>query len=188
MGFVSSKSRSGVFVMIDVPDPGHNISLLNAQRIREFFSVYGSFLQLWQTFEIVIEIGIMRRLNLSPRHASIVLNGLNFSAKSSILLALLREAEQENKTAISAVTSAQTQAERNDFTHSFFTTSDEGLMRLVRRNIRNGHYSVNLRDVNATTMRDHGYQFSEAVKVAMEALGVTPKDVDEYSREIESHA
>src|SRR5258708_5599729 len=167
--------------MTDIPDdPGHNISPLNAQRMREFFGVYGSFLQLWQTFELVIEIGIMRRLNLSPRHASIVLNSLNFSAKSSILLALLREAEEENKTAISAVTTAQTQAERNGFTHSFLTIADDGLMRLVRRNIRNGHYNVSLRDVDATAMRDHGYQFAEAEEIAMRALGITAADVDEY--------
>jgi hypothetical protein len=179
----------GIFVMTDIPDdPGHNISPLDAQRMREFFGVYGSFLQLWQTFELVIEIAIMRRLSLSTRHASIVLNSLNFSAKSSILLALLREAEQENKEAISAITSAHTQAERNDFTHCFLTTSDAGLMQLVRRNIRNGHYSVNLRDVNATAMRDHGFQFAEAAEKAMKALRITSADVDEYSREIESHA
>jgi hypothetical protein len=175
--------------MTDIPDdPGHNISLLNAQRMREFFGVYGSFLQLWQTFELVIEIGIMRRLNLSPRHASVVLNSLNFSAKSSILLALLREGGQENKAAISAVTTAQTQAERNDFTHSFMTTADDGTMKLVRRNIRGGNYSVSLRDVNATAMRDHGFQFANAAEAAMKALEITAPDVDRYSREIESHA
>jgi hypothetical protein len=123
-----------------------------------------------------------------PRHASIVLNSLNYSAKSSILLALLKEGEQENKTAISAITNANTQAERNDFTHSFLASSDDGLTRLVRRNNRNGNYSVNLREVNTRTMWDHGYQFSEALKVVMEELGVTVADIDEYSREIESHA
>lgn len=156
--------------------------------MRDFFSVYGSFLQLWQTFELIIEIGIMRQLKLTIRQSSIVLNSLNFAAKSSILLALLKEDAENNKAAISAITSAQTQAERNDFTHSFFTAAEAGPMRLVRRNIRNGNYSVNLRDVNAGTMMQHGFQFSEAVRIAMEALEVNAADIDQYSREIESHA
>jgi hypothetical protein len=90
-------------------NPGHNISRANAKQMREFFSLYGSFLQLWQSFELVIEIGIMRQLNLSARHASIVLNSLNFSAKSSILLALLKEDAEKNKVAISAITETQTE-------------------------------------------------------------------------------
>ncbi len=130
----------------------------------------------------------MRQLNLSARHASIVLNSLNFPAKSSILLALLKEDSEKNKVAISAVTEAQTQAKRNDFAHSFLTNSDDGLMRLIRRNVRNGNYSVGLRDVSATSMNDHGYQFSEALRLAHEALGITEADVDRYAREIESHA
>jgi hypothetical protein len=93
-----------------------------------------------------------------------------------------------NKAAISAVTTAQTQAERNDFTHSFMTTADDGTMKLVRRNIRGGNYSVSLRDVNATAMRDHGFQFANAAEAAMKALEITAADVDRYSREIESHA
>ena len=88
-------------------NPGHNISPAKAEQMREFFSLYGSFLQLWQSFELVIEIGIMRQLNLSARHASIVLNSLNFSAKSSILLALLKEDAEKNKVAISAITEAK---------------------------------------------------------------------------------
>ena len=173
--------------MTDIPDPGHNISPLNAERMREFFGLYGSFLQLFQTFELVIEISIMRQLSLSARHASMILNSLNFSAKSSILLALLREDAQKNQAAISATSTAQTQAERNDFIHSFLTTSDIGLMRLVRRNIKNGHYSASLRDVDATMMGNHGYKFSQALERAMEALAVTSTDVDQYAREIESH-
>jgi len=169
-------------------NPGHNLSRANAKQMREFFSLYGSFLQLWQSFELVIEIGIMRQLNLSARHASIVLNSLNFSAKSSILLALLKEDAEKNKVAISAITETQTQAKRNDFAHSFLTNSDNGLMRLIRRNVRNGNYSVGLRDVSSTTMHKHGDQFAEALRLSHKALGITEADVDQYAREIESHA
>jgi hypothetical protein len=174
--------------MTGIPDPGHNISPLNAQRMREFFGLYGSFLQLWQTFELVIEISIMRQLNLSARHASMVLNSLNFAAKSNILAALLKEDALKNQDAISALSTAQTQAERNDFIHSFLTTSDVGLMRLVRRNIRNGNYSASLRDVDATMMGNHGLQFPQALERAMDALAVTGADIDQYAKEIESHA
>jgi hypothetical protein len=174
--------------MTEVPDPGRDIPPPHTEQMREFFSLYGSFLQLWQSFELVIEIAIMRQLNLSIRHASIVLNSLNFSAKSSILLALLKEDAERIRSQFWQFQKAQTQAERNDFAHSFLTHWDEGQMQLVRRNVRNGNYSVGLRDVSATTMHDHGHQFAEALRTAHEALGITEVDVDQYVTEIESHA
>jgi hypothetical protein len=174
--------------MTDIPDPGHNISPLNAELFREFFGRYGSFLQLWQTYEIVIEVAIMRQLGLSIRQASIVLNSLNFAAKSSILLALLKEDGERNKGAVSAITEAQTQAERNDFTHSFLAFRGDGSMSLIRRNVRNGNYSVKPRDVSAISMHDHAFAFGENLRLAMEALEVTSEDIDRYSTEIESHA
>jgi hypothetical protein len=33
--------------------------------MREFFGRYGSFLQLWQTYELMLEVMIMRTLRLS---------------------------------------------------------------------------------------------------------------------------
>jgi hypothetical protein len=54
--------------------------------------------------------------------------------------------------------------------------------------LRGGHYSVRLRDVSATTMLGHGHQFAQAVEIATKALGITETDVDDYSRQIESHA
>jgi hypothetical protein len=171
--------------MTDIPN---SMSPSDAQRMRDFFSLYGSFLQLWQTFEILIEISIMRQLSLSARHASLLLNSLNFAAKSNILLALLKEDAEKNKAAISAISTAQNQAGRNDFIHSFLTVSNLGSMRLVRRGIKNGNYSATLRSVDVETMHDHAHQFSLALERSYEALAITPDEVSQYAKEIESHA
>ncbi|WP_146986214.1 hypothetical protein [Bradyrhizobium macuxiense] len=169
--------------MSDSSDPGEPS---NADEVRTFFAIYGSFLQLWQTFELVIEVAIMRRLNLSARHASIVLNSLNFAAKSNILSSLLKE--EGDQEALSALGNAQTKAGRNDFIHSFLTIQDAGIFRLVRRNIKNGNYTADLNELDVPAMFTHGAQFAEAYERAQTALGVTSEDVDQYIEAIESHA
>lgn len=186
---VSSNSCSGVLVMSDDSDPdGDDLSDPDKEEMRQFFSLYGSFLQLWQTFEV--EIAIMRQLNLSARHASIVLCSLNFAAKSNVLSALLSEDAVKNHEALLALGNAQSKAGRNNLIHSFLTISDIGAspMRLVRRDVKNGNYNADLKDVSVSTMSTHGFQFVEAFERFQDAIGVTGADVHEYIAEIESHA
>jgi hypothetical protein len=73
------------------------LSKAAAAEMREFFGRYGSFIQLWQTYELMIEIAIMRQLGISVEENSIVCGGLNYSAKMSITLGLLIERRHESK-------------------------------------------------------------------------------------------
>jgi hypothetical protein len=170
----------------DGSDPG-DVSAPDAEEMRAFFALYGSFLQLWQTFELVIEIAIMKQLNLSALHASIVLCSLGFQAKSNILVSLLKEDTRKNLEALSAIGNAQTQAGRNAFTHSFLTRSEAGgQLRLINRDVKNG-YSAKLKEVDVSLMHTHGDGFASAFRRAQDALGVTDAEVDEYIKAIESH-
>ena len=166
---------------------GYEISPLYAERMREFFSRYGSFLQLWQTFELLVEIIIMKRLGITPRQASIVCGGINFQAKISIALSLLKEERPRNEKAISALSTAKTEAERNDFIHSFLTHGRDGTLHLIRREIKPGGYSVERRVVTVDGMQSHAGQFAASFERAANELGISETDIDAYSREIESH-
>src|SRR5215469_26896 len=108
-----------------------------AGEMREIFGRYGSFLQLWQTYELMLEVMIMRTLRLSEVEASIVCGSLSYAAKSNILLALLN-LSKTNSVAVTAIREAQAAAERNDLVHSFMTHAGSvGLMRFVRRDVKN---------------------------------------------------
>jgi hypothetical protein len=158
-----------------------------ADEMRGFFFRYGAFLQIWQTFELMIEIAIMRQLRLSEEETSILCSGLNYSTKASILVALLKR-DPTKAQAMQAVRKAQQHAERNDFVHAFLVHAGElGDMKLVRRTVKNGNYDVDLRPVTDTGMKQHVDQFTNAFLEALQGLGIAEEDIDAYSTAIESH-
>jgi hypothetical protein len=158
-----------------------------ADEMREFFGRYGSFLQLWQTYELMLEVMIMRTLRLSEVETSIVCGSLTYAAKSNILLALLN-LNQANSAAVTAIRAAQAAAERNDFVHSFITHAGSfGLMRLVRREVKNGKYKVDSREVGKVSMQNHGDNFARAFQKACAVVSISDDDVDAYTRAIEGH-
>jgi hypothetical protein len=152
--------------------------------LQEFLGRYGGFLQLWQTYELLLEILIMRTLRITVFETSVLCGSLNYAAKSNILIALLTR-NSENSKGIAALREAQSAAERNDFVHSFLTHGVN--LHLVRREVKNGKYKVDLRTVSKGSMQTHGDRFSEAFEAAASANGVSEADLDAYAREIESH-
>jgi hypothetical protein len=164
------------------------LSKAAAAEMREFFGRYGSFIQLWQTYELMIEIAIMRQLRISVEENSIVCGGLNYSAKSAIILGLLKR-DGTKANAVSALRTAQQTSERNNFIHSFLTHSRvEPLMRLVRRSVRDGNYKVEWRDATKGGMQAHGDEFAAAFQRAADALDISESDIDAYASELEAHA
>jgi len=159
-----------------------------AEEMRQFFGRYGAFLQLWQTYELMLEVLIMRALRLSPIETSILCGSLNYSAKSNMLFALLK-LKNAHPTAVAALREAQAIADRNDFVHSFLTHA-EGIvsMHLVRRDVKGGKYKVDIREVNTAKMQKHGDEFQSAFQKAADLNRVRDEDVDAYVLEIESHA
>ena len=78
---------------------------------------------------------------------------------------------------------------RNDFVHSFMTHAAEiPNMHLVRRDVKNGKYNVEVRAVSKEIMQTHASRFADAFQAAASANNVYEVDIDAYVREIESHA
>jgi predicted phage tail protein len=163
-------------------------SSITAHEMREFLGRYGGFLQLWQTYELLLEILIMRTLRLSVRETAILCGSLNYAAKSNIIIALLSK-DENVAPGIAALRATQSAAERNDFVHSFLTHSPIATtFHLVRRDVKNGKYNVEVRAVNKATMQTHAERFAEAFQAAAVANNVREEDIDAYVIEIESHA
>jgi hypothetical protein len=190
MRCLASSTEDG-FVMSDTSNSkgrDYQIPPLYAQRMREFYGRYGAFLQLWQTFELLVEIIVMRQLRLTVHQTSILCGGINFAAKISIAVSLLMEDRIKNEKAITSLKTAASVAERNDFTHSFLTHGSDGSLHLVRREVRREGYSVDVRIMTVTEMQRHGEAFAGAFENAAVELKISETDVDAYAREIESRA
>jgi hypothetical protein len=155
---------------------------------RYFMTMYGAFLLLWQEFELMMEIAIMRELNLTADVGSALCASLAFQAKFSTLLALLRR-DQSNKSKIAAVKTAQKVAKRNAFVHGFILNlKEDPRIRLVNRTNRNGKYKVTSTAVGMLSMVNHAAEFMEAFEAAGESLGISIADIDAYLLAIEAQA
>jgi hypothetical protein len=148
-----------------------------------FLREYGSFLALWSTFDLAIEIAIMRELRLSPQEASIVCAGLGFGAKTNVLYSLLSR-DENNESKVAAVKEAQRLAVRNSFAHGFLFRDDEiARYCLVRREVKE-RYSIKSRNLDSATMTEHGLDFGALFSAAMNALKITEADLDSYAQSI----
>ena len=150
----------------------------------EFFSSYGGFLAGWAFFDLMIEMLIKRELNLPTRETSIICAGVGFGAKISILLALLAR-DPKTFEGIKLLRATQQAAERNNFAHGFLSMTQPGDMRLVRREVKNGKYTVRSKPLK---IGSHMAGFLKAFEAATKYFKITDDQIDAYSRELESDA
>jgi hypothetical protein len=62
-----------------------------------------------------------------------------------------------------------------------------GLMRLVRRDLKNGKYKVESCEVSKSSMQAHGDNIARAFQKAADVLNINDDDVDTYVEAIERH-
>jgi hypothetical protein len=64
---------------------------------QHFFLEYGPFLAAWNSFDVLIEIALMRELRLTAKEACTVFASVGFGAKHNILGALLLPPKKANR-------------------------------------------------------------------------------------------
>ena len=77
--------------MVKIPEDALSVSAEFNEKRTQFLHDYAALLMLWAEFELAIEAKTAEIANLAPRDASIIVGGLNFGAKSSILYSLVAE-------------------------------------------------------------------------------------------------
>jgi hypothetical protein len=152
-----------------------------------FFMEYGQFLGAWMSFEVMIEVALMRLLRLDTREACAVFGSLTAGPKCHILGALL-STSPEGIAKYAIINDAVKCAERNGFAHAFISVNEEGdRFTLVRREIK-GSLAVKPKVFSALTMQAHEHIFLGKFEEAMIAFGISEDDLIRHQREVESFA
>lgn len=154
---------------------------------QHFFLEYGPFLAAWNSFDVLIEIALMRVLRLSPGEACTVFASVGFGAKHNILGALLASTE-DGKQKYGIIQDAIKLAERNGFAHGFISVSENHeQFTLVRREVK-GVLEVKPKVFTPLGMQRHSHTFLGKFAEAQEAFNISDDDLIRYQREIESFA
>ena len=147
--------------------------------------VYHSiFLLSWAEFDLILEILIMRELNIKHADACIICGVLQHGAKMETLVSLLARKEH-NKDGISVLRKAQEEAGRNSFAHGFLHTDNDGRAGIYYREIKN-KLTVKRRSLNPRTMVGHAAKFATAVAKVKDHFRVTDDQINDYKNSIAS--
>jgi hypothetical protein len=151
-----------------------------------FLLHYGRFLSSWHSFEILIEVLIMRELRLTVEKTCIVTAGLGFGAKVAIANALL--ARKNDAEGVRLISQVQQAAERNSFAHSFLSidSAHENFTQ-VRREVKKS-LSVRLKKFSPRDMQAHTNAFFAKYAEAQKHLGITDAAMVRYQQKVESFA
>lgn len=135
---------------------------------------------LWSEFEIVLEIAIARLAEMKPLAASIVLGGLSFGNKPSILYSLLVEAGEQSK--IEPVKALINHARRNALVHGTPATEDDySNFAFIKRDIKD-RYRVSRAEFTAAQFHEHFLEFRRLHLAAADALNISGDDIEDYAK------
>ncbi len=152
-----------------------------------FLSNYGSFLALWSSFDVLIEILIMRQLGTTEEKTSIVCAGLVFGTKVNILYSLLNR-DPKNAEGVKLIKQAQQSAERNRFAHGFFRVDrPNAIFTLIKREVKE-KYTATAKHYDLNKIIQHTDKFSQAFSAVTDHFGLSVEDMDSYTTQIEDHA
>jgi hypothetical protein len=152
-----------------------------------FFMQYGQFLGAWNSFDVLVEIALMRELRLTEKQACTVFASIGFGAKCHILGALLIDTE-EGKRKYSLILQVVQLAERNSFVHGFISVSDDAKsFTLVRREVK-GSLEIRPKIFTPLLMQKHLHIFGQKMEEAQSLFSITDADLIKYQREVESFA
>lgn len=158
-------------------------------KVARFLMHYGDFHAFWSTFDVIVEVLIMRELGTTKEKTSIVCAGLGFGAKVNIACSLLNSrADKHTERSIALLKEAQQQAERNRFAHGFFLVNNETeRFELIRREVKDTYHAV-VKEYGFDTMATHTSRFIKKVNEFKDHVGITDKDLFDYVKDIEAHA
>ena len=154
------------------------------QPFNHFFMEYGTFLGAWSSFEVLVEVALMRELRLSVEEACITFASVGSGARFNILYSLLsRRPEEAQKATI--ISEAVDLAERNGFAHGFLSVSEDGEeFTLVRRDVKKT-LTVRPKNMTPLQMQRHAHVFYGKFEEAQKAFGITDADLIQYQRGVE---
>jgi hypothetical protein len=136
-------------------------------------AAYGLFMLNWSLLETVIEVAIMKRLQLRPLEGNIVTSSLTFQARSSILRSLLEvDASKEAKEAQGLIKTIVQEASRNAIAHGQVFVAGSHHLRFIHRKTDNA-ISAKCIEVDADSMQKRASTLKENIIRLQELLSVS---------------
>jgi len=139
---------------------------------------FGALLTMWSELEIAMEIAIRKLTGMSALQTSIVVGSLQFGTKKNILSSLLKEAGNEDQS--KAIKDLVDFAKRNALVHSAVAAEDDySKFVFFFRSVKE-KYHVKTEEFTAASFHQHFLRFRELHDAALQALNVTPGEMNEY--------
>jgi hypothetical protein len=139
-------------------------------------AAYGLFMLNWSLLETVIEVAIMKRLELHPLEGNIVTSSLSFQARSSILRSLLElDVGKEAKEAQRLIGTIVQEANRNAIIHGQVFVAGSHHLRFIHRKTDSG-ISAKCIEVDSDSMQQRATALKENIVRLQELLSV-PDDL-----------
>ena len=167
--------------MVKIPNSDEHLSPEFIEARTQLLHDYGALLSRWGEFELAIEVKIAQLTNLAPIDASIIIGGLNFGNKPSILYSLLNERGMDDVAA--QVRSVIDHAKRNALVHGVSGGDRSTLEFAFFKREVGSNYKVKQLNFTAETFNEHLEQLLTLIREAEAALGITEQDIDAYGRE-----
>jgi hypothetical protein len=142
-------------------------------------AAYGLFMLNWSLLETVLEVAIMKRLELHPLEGTIVTASLGFQARASILRSfLVLDASPESKDAIKVINTATQEANRNMIIHGQVFAEGETLS-FVYRKVDQGLTAKRIK-VDSTSMLQRASRLKESIIRLQSLLSISDDDLHEF--------
>jgi hypothetical protein len=151
----------------------------NTRLAKHQMGVFGLVLMMWSNTELLIEMVIQRKLQLSLESTCIICGPLGGGAKISLLFSLLKDDPQQ-AAFCDAVRAFQNLVGRNALAHGFPTYDKEGdEWDIVSREVKNG---LSVRRKPLSRYLDEG--FMPAFELCISTSGFTDQQMHNYGQAI----
>ena len=143
----------------------------------ETFNYVGRFYAAWATFDTLIELSIAKTLELDLEHANLLLHGLSFSRKVSILKSALTL--KGNKNSIELINDIVQDAKRNAIAHGQLDYTNENEVVFRYRNSQDKYTEKNY-SFDKDEMKVHYKELLLQSKELQDELGISDDMWFEY--------
>jgi hypothetical protein len=142
---------------------------------------YGLFMLNWSLLESVIEVAIMKRVELHPLEGTIITASLGFQARSNILKSFLAlDTSEQSKEAIKVLTAAADDANRNMIIHGQVFPEGDSLTFVFRKV---GHkLTAKKITLDSDSMREKASRLREHIVKLQSLLSISDDEMHEFGR------
>ena len=142
------------------------------------FEHLGGFHMSWSTFDIIIELSITKLINIDFEKANLLLHGMSFSRKFSILKSLLYLKDPKHEV-ITLLNEFQSLAKRNTIVHGMLGWHDESLQFTMRES--SNRFKVKKVTLKNDEMRALVAKMVELASDLQSKMSIDNEDFDNYA-------